>query len=62
MIKFITSISGAESPWALFSLVFFFCFFVGILVWVLRKPASHFQEVNELPLHDGSIKEEKVNE
>jgi len=62
MIKFLTNIDGGASPWALFSLVFFFCLFVGILIWVYKKPGKDFQEVNELPLNDGTVKEEKVNE
>jgi cbb3-type cytochrome oxidase subunit 3 len=62
MMKFVNQISGTESPWALFSLVFFFCLFVGITIWVYRKPAKDFKEVNELPLNDGTVKEEKVNE
>ncbi|PIE01777.1 MAG: CcoQ/FixQ family Cbb3-type cytochrome c oxidase assembly chaperone [Acidobacteria bacterium] len=62
MMKFLTVINGGESTWALFSLVVFFSFFVGILIWVYRKPKKDFQEVNLLPLEDGTIKEEKVNE
>jgi len=62
MIKFLTHISGSESPWALFSLVFFFCLFVGIVIWVVRKPAGDFQEVNRLPLLDGTEKEERIDD
>jgi cbb3-type cytochrome oxidase subunit 3 len=63
MLKFVMTESGEVSLWGLFSLVFFFLIFVAICVWVLRPNARiRYQEVNQLPLEDGTLKEEKVNE
>ncbi len=38
------------------ALVAFFSGFVGILIWLaVSKEHSHFNHMNELPLHDGAV-------
>lgn len=45
--------------WPVISLILFFVFFVGIIIWVLRADENYIRKMENLPFEDG---EEEVPE
>lgn len=41
--------------WPAISLVIFFLFFTGILIWVMLMNKKHVREMENLPLEDGTV-------
>jgi cytochrome c oxidase cbb3-type subunit IV len=42
--------------WPIISLIIFFVFFVGLLIWVARIRKTYISAVEQLPMHDGTEK------
>lgn len=42
-----------SAHWGLFSLIFFFVFFVSVVLWVMRPgSAEHYKDVGNIPLRE----------
>lgn len=48
-INYLEKVSGVDLM-GLFSLVVFFLFFTGMLIWVLKSKKKDFSEVSRIPL------------
>ncbi|MGM0587185.1 MAG: cbb3-type cytochrome oxidase subunit 3 [Bacteroidota bacterium] len=52
MYKYVLRSIDGISIFPIIGLVLFFGFFIGLLVYVLRKDRSHWDQLAEMPLHD----------
>lgn len=63
MLKFVKhhmeTIAGIEI-YPLISLIIFFVFFVGLIIWVMRSDKKHFQNLSKLPLDLNDDNNEQV--
>jgi cytochrome c oxidase cbb3-type subunit IV len=41
--------------WPIISLLIFFIFFVGLLIWVARIRKTYISAMEQLPMHDGTV-------
>jgi cbb3-type cytochrome oxidase subunit 3 len=41
--------------WPVISLIIFFLFFLGVLVYILRADKNHINKMKEMPLDDGTF-------
>jgi cytochrome c oxidase cbb3-type subunit 4 len=52
MYKYVLQSIDGISTFPIIGLVLFFGFFIGLLVYVMRKDRSHWDQLAEMPLHD----------
>lgn len=48
-INYLEKVSGVDI-FGMLSLIIFFLFFLGMLVWVLKTKKKNFQEISRIPL------------
>lgn len=54
MIRNVLSHIGGVEVYGILSILLFFAFFTGMLVWAFRLKAGHLDAMGQLPLHDGN--------
>ena len=62
MYKDVLQSADGIGTYPMISLVIFFLFFVGLIIWVARYKKSAIEEFSQMPLNDGIVTHEKESE
>jgi hypothetical protein len=54
MIRNVLSHIGGIEAYGILSILLFFAFFTGMLVWAFRIKPGHLEAMGRIPLHDGT--------
>lgn len=54
MRQFLNGVQGVDI-YLIISLLIFFTFFIGMLVWLITAKKDKMQQIKNIPLNDGSI-------
>ena len=58
MFKHILENIGGIESYGMISIVIFFAFFTGVLLWAGRAKKQHLESLSTLPLRDGSERDQ----
>ncbi len=60
MRQFLNGVQGVDI-YLIISLLIFFTFFIGMLVWLITAKKDKMQQIKNIPLNDGSISNQNLS-
>ncbi|PKQ70629.1 MULTISPECIES: CcoQ/FixQ family Cbb3-type cytochrome c oxidase assembly chaperone [Raineya] len=60
MRQFLNGVQGVDI-YLIISLLIFFTFFIGMLVWLITAKKDKMQQIKNIPLNDGSIPNQNLS-
>lgn len=60
MRQFLNGVQGVDI-YLIISLLIFFTFFIGMLVWLITAKKDKIQQIKNIPLNDGSIPKQNLS-